>query len=50
MGPMDGTAMRAERMAEKAGIADSVKFQVRANGTISVHVTESPTYLWIKGD
>jgi hypothetical protein len=44
-----GTVYRAERMPLKDGPAEKVKWDTRADGMISLTVTESPTYVRIKG-
>ena len=44
-----GVVMSAERMPLKAGAAEPVRYETRKDKTLSVQVTESPTYLWIRG-
>jgi hypothetical protein len=43
-----GKVNRAERMPLKEGPAAQVKWETAADGKISLTVTESPAYLWIK--
>jgi hypothetical protein len=45
-----GKVIRAERMAQKPGAPEVARYEVRKDKTISLHVTESPTYLWIRSD
>jgi serine/threonine-protein kinase ATR len=43
-----GQIAKAERMPLKAGDAESVSLVTDANGNVSVPVTESPLYIWLK--
>jgi hypothetical protein len=45
-----GTIYRAERMPLKEGAAESVRYEVRKNGKVGLTVSESPTYLWLRGE
>ena len=43
------TVVRAERMPLTAGAAEKVRVETRKDRTLGVHISESPTYVWLRG-
>jgi hypothetical protein len=46
--PPGGTITRAERMPLKAGPPEPASYRVRGDKSVSLQVTESPAYLWMR--